>query len=238
MKKYITCTLLSLTMLHLSNAQDSVSIAFDKIIKPYENFEGYFEGQNLLFENNWVKARLLTANNSIISNDSFRFNFNKIDRALITTADYKKVFEIDWREFKAVLFYLKDSAYIFRHIELVNNKDLFQVLVNGNDKYSLYKTIHTKLVKGHYGGLSPAPYDKFSDHFVNATEYCILFPNREYRIFYVLKRAAIERVFKLNRDSEKVKYFFERTGNRDLYEENDLLELIAYLNSDNSNREQ
>jgi hypothetical protein len=232
MKKYITCTLLCLIILHPGNAQDSVITSLERIIKPYENFEGFFEGQNLLFENNWVKARVLTANNSIVSNDSFRFNFNKMDRALITTADYKKVFEIDWREFKAVLFYIKDSAYIFRHIEMVNNKDLFQVLVNGNDKYSLFKTTHTKLVKGHYGGLSPAPYDRFSDHFVNATEYCILFPNREYRIFYVLKRAAIERIFKLNPDGAKVKNFLDMTGNKELYEESDLLQLISYLNNE------
>jgi hypothetical protein len=231
MKKYITCTLLSITISYIINAQDSVHPDFDKISSPYIYLEGTYNGKNLLFGNNWVRARLLTANNSIISNDSFLFNFDKIEQRLLFTSDYNKVYVIDWREFKAIQFYIHDSAYIFKHIYTLSNKDLFQVLINGSDKYSLYKTIHTKIIKGLYGtGLTLMPYDKAIDHFVDATEYYILFPNREYRIIRLLKRVAIERIFKLNPDSDLVNDFLSKTATKELYGENDLIQLILYLN--------
>jgi hypothetical protein len=231
MKKYITCTFLNMMISFAVYAQADGYPVFGKIITPYRDFEGSFRGKNLLFENDWVKARLLTAYDSVIKNDSFRFNFDKINRKLIATADYKKVFEIDWREFKAIQFYLGDSSCIFRHIYILSNKDLFQVMISGNAKYSLYKTTHTKWVRGMYGsGLTLLPYDKLIDHYEDATEYCILFPNREYRVIYVLKRSAIERIFKLDPDGEKVNDFFNLNGNKERYSENDLLQLISYLN--------
>ena len=231
LKKYITCTLFGFTILYISHAQESVHPDFDKISTPYVYFEGTYNGKNLLFGNNWVKARLLTANNSIISNDSFLFNFDKIEQRLLFTKDFNKIFEIDWREFKAIQFYIRDSAYIFKHIYTISNKDLFQVLINGSDKYSLYKSVHTKLVKGLYGsGLTLSPYDKAVDHFEDATEYCILFPNKEYRTTYLLKRAAIERIFKLNPDSNKVNDFLNTNDSKEQYGENDLIQLILYLN--------
>jgi hypothetical protein len=233
MKKYITCTLLSITISYIIYAQDSVHPDFDKISTPYIYFEGSFNGKNLLFDNNWVKARLLTANNSIISNDSFLFNFDKIDQRLLVTADFKKVSEIDWREFKAILFYLRDTAYIFKHIYFISNKDLFQVIINDKSKYSLYKTIHTKLIKGYYGATTySTPNSKSGDQYMDVPEYCILFPNKEYRIIHLLKRASIERVFKLNPDGDIVANFLNMAGNKESYEEDDLIQLILYLNKE------
>jgi hypothetical protein len=233
MKKYFATTLFAIAISLTLHAQDSVHPDFDKISTPYFYFEGSFNGKNLLFDNNWVKAKLLTANNSILSNDSFLFNFDKIDQRLLMTADFKRVSEIDWREFKAIMFYSRDTAYIFKHIYYISNRDLFQVLINDNSKYSLYKTIHTKLIKGHYGSTTfSTPNAKSSDQYQDVPEYCILFPNREYRIIHLLKRASIERVFKLNPDGDIVDDFLNMDRNKEYYNEDDLVRLINYLNKE------
>ena len=223
MKKNITCTFFCFVILCISHAQDSVHPTFDKISTPYIYFERVFNGKTLLFDNTWVRAKLLTANNSTISNDSLLFNFDKIDQRLLVTADFKKVSEIDWREFKAILFYLHDSAYVFKHIYYVSNKDLFQVLITDDGKYSLFKTIRTKLVRGEYTS-------RAIDEYVDMPEYCILFPNKEYRTFHLLKKGSIEKVFKLNPDRDTVDNFLNSAGNKEQYSEEDLIRLITYLN--------
>jgi hypothetical protein len=146
---------------------------------------------------------------------------------LLITTDFKSISEIDWREFKAVLFYTSDTSFILEHINLISNKDLFQVIIKGDSKYSLYKTVHTKVIKGSYEATS---YGRSPDRYQDITEYCIFFPNREYRTFYQLKKSAIERVFKLNPDSENVDDYLNSTG-KNTYEEDDLKQLILYLNS-------
>jgi hypothetical protein len=138
---------------------------------------------------------------------------------------------IDRREFKAILFYWHDSAYIFKHINYINDKDLFEVIVNDNAKYSLYKVTRTKLVKGHYGGsFFSSANDRTADVYMNHREYYIFFPNREYRTIHLLKRSAIERLFKLNPDSDIVNEYLQMSGNKQLYTENELKQLILYLN--------
>src|SRR5664279_1999736 len=136
MKRIITCTLLCITITSFLRAQDSsVRNSFAKILTPYLFLnEVAINAKILLFERQWVRGKLLTANNSVIANDSFLFNFDKIEKRLLVTTDFNKVFEIDWREFKAILFYIRDTGFVFKHIYPLSNKDLFQVLINGNDR--------------------------------------------------------------------------------------------------------
>ncbi|HXB28715.1 MAG TPA: hypothetical protein VNW49_02795, partial [Puia sp.] len=195
--------------------------------------QGSFKGKNLLFDGNWVKGKLLTSNNSIVSGDNFLFNFDKIEHKLLITADYKNIFEIDRREFKAALFYFNDSAYVFKHIYFINDKDLFQILVNDETRYSLYKVIHTKLIKETFGinAISTPGSTAFREKYVDMPEYYIFFPNREYRSIFTLKKGPIERIFELNRDSEKVNEFLKMTTSK-VYDENELIQLILFLNKE------
>lgn len=232
MKKSITCTLLCLCISYILYAQAKVSPEIYQISTPFPYANDIsFNGKNFYFDSSWVKAKILAANNTIINSDSFLFNFDKIDHRLLITKDFKKVFEIDRREFKAILFYWHDSAYIFKHINFINDKDLFEVIIGDNGKYSLYKVTRTKLVKGHYGGASySATNDRTSDVYMNEPEYYIFFPNREYRTIHLLKKAAIERLFKLNPDSDMVNEYLHMSGNKQLYAENEFKQLILYLN--------
>ena len=227
MKKYITCTLLCFLIAGFLHSQDSIQTSFAKILTPYLFLnEVAINAKILLFERQWVKGKLLKADNTVIANDSFLFNFDKMDRRLLVTTDFNRVFEVDWREFKAILFYYHDTGFVFKHIYPLSNKDLFQVLINGSDKYSLYKTIHMKIVKevNSFGSNGKGP-----EKLVDLTEYCILFPNREYRIIHSTKRTAIERIFSLDPDYEKVNDFLNAMG-KPVCDENDLEGLIHYLN--------
>jgi hypothetical protein len=232
MKKYITCTLLCFCISYILYAQAKLNSEIYQISTPYPYANDIsLNGKNFYFDSSWVKARILSANNTIINSDSFLFNFDKIDHRLLITKDFKKIFEIDRREFKAILFYWHDSAYIFKHINFINDKDLFEVIISDNSKYSLYKVTRTKIVKAHYGGSSfSAASDKASDVYMNEPEYYIFFPNREYRTIHLLKKAAIERLFKLNPDSDIVNEYLHMAGNKELYGENEFKQLILYLN--------
>jgi hypothetical protein len=228
MKKIISITLVSLVLSSLLLAQESVRPTFTNILTPYIfPSDVSMNGKILLFDKEWVKGKLLTANNTVISNDSFLFNFDKIDKRLLATIDFNKVFEIDWREFKAVLFYWHDTGFVFKHIYPLSNNDLFQVLINGSEKYSLYKTVHMKIVKEYYFDIgTPA---KTPEKYLNLPEYCILFPNREYRIIHSIKRGAIERLFSLDPDFPKVNEYLNATLKAVCNEEY-LKNLINYLN--------
>ncbi|HEV3221319.1 MAG TPA: hypothetical protein VGZ90_00500 [Puia sp.] len=234
MKKYITCTLISITISYIIHAQENVHPDIIQISKPFTDLnQGSFKGKNLLFEGNWVKGRLLTSNNSIVSSDSFFFNFDKIEHRLLITSDFKKMFEIDRREFKAALFYSNDSAYVYKHIYFINDKDLFQVLVFDENRYSLYKVIHTKLIKESFtiNMISTPGSSYFREKYVDMPEYYIFFPNREYRSIFTLKKGPIERIFELNQDSEKVNEYL-RMGSSKVYNEDELIQLILYLNKE------
>jgi hypothetical protein len=233
MKKYITCTLLSLSFSYILYAQAKLSPDFSQISTPFQYPNDIsLISKNFYFDSSWVKARILASDNSIISSDSYFFNYDKIEHRLLITSDFKNIFEIDRREFKAILFYWHDSAYIFKHINFINDKDLFEVIVNDNAKYSLYKVTRTKLLKARYRSLSyPPTGEKSGDLYVNEPVYYIFFPNREYRTIHLLKRAAIERLFKLNPDSDIVNEYLRMSGNKQLYQESELKQLILYLNS-------
>jgi hypothetical protein len=230
MKKLISITLLSFVLSTFLQAQESVLPTFTSILTPYIfPVDVSMYGKILLFDREWVKGKLLTANNTVMSNDSFLFNYDKIERRLLATRDFNKIFEIDWREFKAVLFYWRDTGFVFKHIYPLSNKDLYQVLVNGNEKYSLYKTIHMKIVKEYYFSIG-TPLTT-PEKYLDLPEYCILFPNHEYRTIHSIKRLAIERIFYLDPDLPKVNDYLN-ASTKTVYDEEDLKNLIIYLNKE------
>src|SRR5664279_3674658 len=157
MKKYITCTLLSISISYIIHAQENVHPDITQISKPFTDFsQASFKGRNLFFGGDWVKGRLLTSNNSVVGCDSFLLNYDELERRLLITSDFKTMFEIDRREFKAVQFYWNDSAYIFKHIYFINDKDLFEVLVSDESRYSLYKVLRTKIIRATIGSMGTA----------------------------------------------------------------------------------
>jgi hypothetical protein len=190
---------------------------------------GYSFGQNLYFGNHWLKAKLLRADNSVDGNDSFFFNFDKIDRNLLVTRDLRDIRAIDYREYKAVVFYFNDTAVLFKHLDFINDKDLFQIMINGKEKYSLCKVVRTKIVKPFYGAGTYSPKASPLDRYQDVIFYYVFFPNKDYKKLTLLKKSGVERMFRLDPDAPRVNDYFQVNDKKDLKEE-DLVQLISYLN--------
>lgn len=187
------------------------------------------KGSPLLFDSAWARAKVVSANNEIIQNDSLYFNYNKLNQNLLLTEDYRKIYEVDKREFKSVTFYWHDSVYIFEHVYLINKKDFFLELIRDDKKYSLYKFIHTtiKPTTWHTNGLISE--GKLYDQYVDIPVYYIILLNKEFRVLNEINKKSIERAFKLSVDSKKAGDWMLR-NNKQAFEEDFLGNLITYLN--------
>jgi len=148
------------------------------------------------------------ADNTVISSDTILFNYEKVNHRLLFTTDLINIFELDSREYKAVLFYFKDTGYVFKHIYNVNEKDLFQVLVNEKNKYSLFKIPCSKLVRTYVGGESYYPYGGIK--FLEIPAYYLFFPGQDYKTLYALKKQAIEKMFALTPELSRVEEYLNK----------------------------
>jgi hypothetical protein len=187
------------------------------------------KGNPLLFDSAWAHAKVVTANNKIIQNDSLFFNLEKISQNLLLTQDYKKIYEVDKREFKSVTFFWHDSVYIFEHVYLINKKDFFQELIRNDNKYSLYKFIHTTIKSQNWHTNGLVTEGKLYSQFVDNPVYYIILPNKEYKVLNEIKKKSIDRAFKLNGDNMKVDEWLS-TNKNGVFGEDDLWKLILYLN--------
>ena len=209
-------------------AQSGVISNFDSYTAPSPFHTYPLVGSPLLFDNSWAHARVELPDNRVIQNDSLFFNFNKMTQSLFITKDFKKMVEIDKREFKSVTFYWRDSVYILEHVNLINKSDFFIELVRDDNKYSLYKFIVTvfKDVNYHSSGLVKEgnDYGELTDHPV----YYIVFPNKEYRTLKEINDKSVRRIFKLNPDSKKVEDWL--SSKNKMSGENDIWDLVSFLN--------
>lgn len=77
--KYITSTLLCLSISYTIRAQENVHPDIAQLSKPFVSNSLFpFRGKNLYFGGDWVRARILTSNNNILSNDSFLLIMTKL----------------------------------------------------------------------------------------------------------------------------------------------------------------
>jgi hypothetical protein len=197
---YLICTFFTLKGI----AQAGIFPDYPLYNPPVSPRDVPIKGSPLLFDSSWAHAKVVAENNEVISNDSLLFNFNKLNQNLLLTKDYRKIYEVDRRDFKSVTFYWRDSVFIFEHVFAINKKDFFQELIRDDKKYSLYKFIHTtiKPVSWHNNGLTTE--DLLYDQYVDDPVYYIIFPDKEYRILNKINRKTIEKAFILKKDSQKV----------------------------------
>ena len=132
---------------------------------------------------------------------------------------------------KSVTFYRHDSAFVSERVQAINPDDLFQVLAFSQEKYALYKIIHTQLKKANYttNGISESG-SKY-DEYIDDVEYYIVFPNKEFRLLSSLKKTAVEKAFTLNPDKDKVETFFSSHKNGKSLE-NYMENLVKFLNGE------
>jgi hypothetical protein len=166
-----------------------------------------------LFDNIWVRADLITANNRFLRNDSLLFTFDKISQNIFFT-DQRSVFEIDKSEIKSVTFYCYNSAYTLEHVSAINDREFFLALVKNKDRYSLYRTVNSRWTN-----------DEYKDRAV----YFILRPDQGIIKLYWPNKNAVDHAFSLSGDKQKVDTFNSIHGAEE-FNEKYLTALIEYLN--------
>ena len=76
MKKYFICALLFFSIADSPQAQDSLRVTFAKMLTPYLFLnEVAINAKILLFERQWVRGKLLTANNTVRHQRFFSVQF-------------------------------------------------------------------------------------------------------------------------------------------------------------------
>jgi hypothetical protein len=195
----------------LSSAGPAQHIFLPQPLGPTQTWK--VSGTPLLFDG-WVKAKVLS-HNELFKNDSLLFNFDKGSQKLLAT-DKQFEYKINKKEFQSVTFYYGDLPLTFEHVPVINDRDLFCVLVKTDDRYSLYKYIHTIIKGGRY---------------FDWNSYYILFPfpNVQFLRYNIIDKKLIRKAFALSPDKQKVNDYFDQYG-ADQADEYFLKHLVEYLN--------
>jgi len=152
------------------------------------------------FFSDWVHGYTLTDKDSLRENDSYLFNYQKIDGVLLYTSDGKTMNMLDKSQAKKfVLFDGSGQQATFEAVPEIDNKHYFQVLASGS-KYAIYKDLNTKFLKADFqtNGITTSGnnYDSYVDE---AIYYVVKFPGGKPQKIS-LKRKAIKAAFAADAD--------------------------------------
>jgi hypothetical protein len=208
--------------------QSGVISAFDSYTATGPDKVIPIKGYPFYFDSLWLHARVVSADNKIVQNDSFYYRFNKLDQSLQVSRDFKTAFEVDKREFKSVTFFWNDSVYLFEHAYAINKDDFFLELIREDQAYSLYKfiltTVHPMDLRSNGMVTEGRTYVELIDHPV----YYIVFPNQEFRMISDINPKTLEHAFRLTPAAEKVNNYLASHTSK-IYNEDFLVGLIMQL---------
>ena len=185
-------------------------------------------GSRYLYDQ-WVHGLIINAKGDTISNDSFFLNYDKISESLYLTVDRQSVVEINKKEIRGFTLWKDGKEIIFHRVYLIDNKNLFHVLVHDTVGFSLYKLYHTKFRKADYTNDGIHESGKNYNEFVDAPEYFVLYPDRRVVEIIEPSRKVIGKAFNLNPLHDKVLAYLSAHPNEEENEEL-LRNLVLYLN--------
>ncbi len=184
------------------------------------------EGSRYLLSQ-WSHGYVVNAQDSIIQNPTFYFNYDKIGGGLLLSQDKKSAIEVDKGLVKS--FTLVDASnisYTFERMPDVDPTHYVQILSTGK-KYKIYRTLKTKFVKADYStnGISSTGnnYDSYQDTY----EYYVLDLHNNSRQKLDLKKKSIKTDFAA--DADKVNKFITDHSD-DTIDETYLASLGSYMN--------
>jgi hypothetical protein len=139
---------------------------------------------------NWSPGLVVNQFDTIIKNDSYSYNFDKITGDLLMTQDMKSQIEIDRSQVKSFALKSSEIGYVFVHAPLIDNGDRYFQLLGQGVKYAAYKSIKTKLVKanGVSTGLTSVgnDYDEYVDEIIY---YFVDLKNKTVKQFELKKKS-------------------------------------------------
>lgn len=186
------------------------------------------KGTRYLFAD-WVKGVAVSENGGVMNMGDLWFNYDKIGKQLLVTADRKLLVEVDKSNLQS--FSLKGpdgDDFVFEKVNALNPGFFYQALVKADGKYSFYKLLSTKFVKSDYhsDGLveTGTPYDEYVDSY----DYFIVMPDgKTVQKLGDFKSKTLKAT--LPNDAAKVdSYFSQHKG--ETVNEVFVTGLVAYLN--------
>jgi hypothetical protein len=124
------------------------------------------KGTRLLFDE-WVRGTVIKNSGETISGEKYYYNFDKITNNLIVTIDKQQIIEVYKDSVHSFEFNEKGELFAFEKFPAIERYRFVRILVNNDRNYSLYKSMHTRLVAADFqtNGLTETgnPYDEYVD---------------------------------------------------------------------------
>ncbi len=161
------------------------------------------KGNRLLFDE-WVRGIVFKNSGEEISGNIYYFNFDKITNNLLVTIDKQQIIEVYKDSIQSFRFKEKGELYAFEKFPAIERYRFVRILIKDADKYSLYKTMHTKFVGANFetNGLTETgnPYDEY----VDSHKYYIVYKGEVRPV--ELKFSSIKKALKENTSLAKEYY--------------------------------
>lgn len=186
----------------------------------------YTKGSRYLFDT-WAKGSVTDIKGNVIKNDSYGFNYDKIDGALLLTEDKQNAIAVSKEAVKSFTVFDKSGeAMTFDYVPDIDPTHFVQVLSAGS-KYKIYKLTKTTLVKANFKSDGMTSSGNKYDEYVDEPVYYITDMKAGKPQKITLKGKAIKQAFAA--DADKVKQFFADHADDDITEKF-LAGLGGYLN--------
>jgi hypothetical protein len=155
------------------------------------------------------------------------YNFDKFNNKLVSTQNGKNVLTLSNDAFNGFILIDSGKAYIFKKIPAISKSRYFQLMLESEHGYSLYKHIITKLNHADYQNIGYGTTGKNYDEYVDLYEYYIAFPGKKEFKKLSLSISSIKKALKAN--SVEVDKFFDQ--NQGALTEEVFYNLILFLNN-------
>ncbi|HEY1870817.1 MAG TPA: hypothetical protein VGG71_07140 [Chitinophagaceae bacterium] len=124
------------------------------------------KGTRFLFDE-WVRGTIVKNSGEEISGNIYYFNFDKITNNLLVTIDKQSIIEVYKDSIQSFSFKEKGEVFAFEKFPSIERYRFVRILIKNTGKFSLYKSIHTRLVAADFetNGLTESgnPYDEYVD---------------------------------------------------------------------------
>jgi len=182
-------------------------------------------GNRYLFDE-FVPGYVVTNDGQLVYNANYRFNYDKIDGALLLTEDNNIVTHVPDEQIKSFsIFGGGDKLYTFEMVPAINKSHYVQVLSSG-PKYVVYKLTLTHLVKSDYTNAGITSHGADYDEFVDDDTYAVLDVTNNQILPLSSRKKSIKAVFVKEADKTN-KYLSSHSGSiNDEY----LTSFVSYMN--------
>lgn len=195
------------------NQTDMTTVETGGTISAIKHQKGLTRGNRYLFDE-FAHGYVINNQNTLVYNESYRFDYDKIGGVLLLTEDNNTVTQVpDAQITSFTLFSNQDQLVTFAQVAAIDKKHYVQVLAEG-PKYGLYKSIVSRLVHSSYTNNGFAAHGNDYDEFVDDVDYYVIDAKTNQPRKFSLKKKALKTIFAAEPDKIN-KYLTDHPGDID-----------------------